>query len=580
MNRLITGLLLLTFITVGCSTQNETPSKSGSQSAKRGDITAIANDTSKDIARVTQVSDGKNGAPIIVLEEQHDSRAAQIELAIVLNRLYHSQNLRHIVLEGYLKEDPAINTDWYERAGKNKQSVHSVAVRLLEEGEINSAEFIKLAYHDSLVIPAETQAEYPYDVPDEREIAVTCVSYLYQLALKSPNPEMSAKLTRMMSEVERLEADPIAREAKLKAIREFIGGKKPSEISDDPWIKEATAYFTEPERAANAHIEAEIAIYEELQKRIAGASVEKDPKQEADVEKFLAFLRKRSTASNTMVTVAASIADRADTPAVAMIIGAAHTSKVSQLLQAAGRPFAVVRPLVLDASADLSSIPLTMYERKRKRLSIYSEGIAKTLLQSFPRSIKPPPVVQQQWFEAKAELYLFTDRIAEAVLGDWSGGGAGPPPNLQPPFGFGDDEFKGKSVYIDPNKISVVPDGETGKRYAVLFPVSLNRDDPVLHQTVWVKAVRSEHGAPAVNERDDVETMLKASLHVVEGSEQSKKPDVAKQADGTNGKRPELLLEKSTMAEDKVGRIKITRATVAAFATSEQAARRCVVSKL
>jgi hypothetical protein len=45
-------------------------------------------------------------------------------------------------------------------------------------------------------------------------------------------------------------------------------------------------------------------------------------------------------------------------------------------------------------------------------------------------------------------------------------GGGGKPPSGKPPYGFAPDEFRGKLVYVDPNKIEVVPEAggrEPGK---------------------------------------------------------------------------------------------------------------------
>lgn len=74
-------------------------------------VNVIANSACKEVGVVKSTSKGKNGVPIIVLEEIHSSRAGQIQHAIALVRLYAKFGLKDIALEGYLIDDTKIDAD-------------------------------------------------------------------------------------------------------------------------------------------------------------------------------------------------------------------------------------------------------------------------------------------------------------------------------------------------------------------------------------------------------------------------------------------------------------------------------------
>ena len=105
------------------------------------------------------VSKGIKGVPILILEENHDSRAGQIQLAITLVRLYNQYGMKHIALEGYLKERPKIRAEWFARAAHGDLTAKvRAAVNLLQEGEISSAEFMKLVYDESMLTRSRPKA--------------------------------------------------------------------------------------------------------------------------------------------------------------------------------------------------------------------------------------------------------------------------------------------------------------------------------------------------------------------------------------------------------------------------------------
>jgi len=70
----------------------------------------------------------------VIFEETHISTLGQIELALMLYRLYRDQGMRHIALEGYL-EGSKLDVKWFHDRAFNPTSKRRVATRLLAQGE-------------------------------------------------------------------------------------------------------------------------------------------------------------------------------------------------------------------------------------------------------------------------------------------------------------------------------------------------------------------------------------------------------------------------------------------------------------
>jgi hypothetical protein len=355
---------------------------------------------------------------------------------------------------------------------------------------------------------------------------------------------------------------------------------KPETLSEDPWVSETINTLKGEARTGSMPLEKEVEFYRGLQSHAQKNSIRLQSDEQSMIDNFVTFLQKRMAASKTMVESVKPIADQSDIYAVAIIVGAAHTDEVCKMLKADNRPFAVVRPNALDVKDDRSMMPMRGFLRKYQGKSIYSGGITDTILEMFPASSghHPPPVLQQQWFEAKSELYLYTERISHDLLG--GGNGAKPPGGgfAGPPYGFADNEFRGNFIYIDPKRIKIVADGANGKGQAVVFPIEMNPNDPVRHKTIWTKAARVGEELPAASERDNVEQMLKDALHEVE-QEKPKNPAIDDELASPKGDEanPSNAKVVPLKIEDEAGRIKITRETMATYGFSEESVARTVL---
>ncbi len=513
------------------------------------DVEAIARDVSQGVGDVSRGTKGTKGAPILIMEEIHTSRAGQIQHAIMLVRLHDRYGLKNIALEGYLKERPEIKTDWFTDAaqGLSPTDKSRIAVRLLQEGEISCAEFVKLVYDDVSLHPIETKSEYEVSVDDEASTAP--MLYLLKIALQSLRQEHMPKLKQLMDEFDQVQrgSDKEAIEKKHTELFDYI-------LSTNDWVQAKVKVLQDRDAVMAMSAEQNLALVKEIVDRAATLSVKLEPPEKSAMERYLAFWNGRIAASKTMVIAAGGIAEKPDVPIVAMVIGAGHTEGMGTLLRDAGRTFAVVTPLSLKNREEMGDLTGAMlFDRKYERLSVFSRGFTETLLKAFPSPSKkkPEPVLGEGWLQGKVELYIYVEKITGSILGPPT-----PPDSGKPPFGFADDAFKGRRIFIDPKRIVIVPDTPDGKGRAVLFPVILNPNDPARRSEIWVKSGRAILRETEVTaaERETVESMLMRALQEVQS---------------------ETIA--SDKVEDEKGRVQITLNTVAGFTTNQEEARKIIL---
>lgn len=498
---------------------------------KELDVGSIARLISNDVCSVSKVNKGKSGVPILIFEENHISRQGQIQEAIALVRLYEKFNLRHIALEGYLKEHKPYNVNWFHQAAKGLplDKKAGVAVQLLGEGEISSAEFMLLVYDDFYIHPIETASEYTVKLDDQAQSAPFI--YLLKIAMNSLEQKHMARLQTFQEELETLEGDK--KEAKRKEMFIYI-------LSANPWTLEKYKILNDTEIFKKLTLEKYMAMMKEIKEKGAVLKIEITSEEKNAMDMYIGFWQKRHLASSTMVGAVEKLSDQGNHSILVMIIGAAHTDRICDLLQASGRPFAVITPLSFSLAMKPGDLTSEMLYRKYDRKSVYSEGFSDILVKTLSSTTqkKPEPVLDEPWFQGKAKLYLFINRIVDKVL---ASGGAGD----KPPFSFSKSDLESRELSIDPNKISVMIEPD-GINKSVLFPVVLNPNNPQKKTTLWVKATNNIANI-SKDEREDVEKMLKKAL------------DKVKTENKMNGK-----------VEDKAGRVQVSFTTVAGFARDQK----------
>jgi hypothetical protein len=482
-------------------------------------VAKIAELVSRGVGTVGKSFQGTRGAPIIILEERHDSLPGQIQHAIVLARLHRDHRLTRIALEGYLNETPKIDTGWFSSARKNTPDGGvRVAVQLLKEGEISAAEFLALAFEDVTLYPTESAAEY--DVTLNPNSAAAPTLYLYQIALKSLKPTQQSKVNEMAAQMKALKGE--AKEEKTREILSYI-------FSADPWVAGKKKKLEGNTDLKVLSLSEHAALLQDIIRRAGELKVDVASEQRSAMENYSAFIQGRARADITMVAATEAISDQKGAGISAMVIGAAHTHSICEKLKAAKRSFAVVTPLALSNGSKERCLSDKQFDRKYHNRSVFGDRALEVLLDQFYSSThqkKPKPVLNEPWFQAKAVLYHYTQQIVEKKLGVNSSGQNPPPP---PPEGpnvggpdFPDDAFNGKYVYIDPRKITIYPandDGKDGgkKQVAeVMFPVVLRVENSKESTQLWVKAAWPNRDIAQIDPdpqgHDLVEKLLKEAL--------------------------------------------------------------------
>jgi len=544
-------------------TQPGTPSSSTSSApVPRAKPEVIAAAIPSAAGIVSQKIEGAKGAPVVVIEETHGSRAGQLESALVLVQLHQKFGLKHILLEGYLKEDPSLNDLKFSSALRDKPDLEKArfASRLVREGDISGVEFMKVVFDDIVIHPAEIAEEYSSDTHTSEAIVLPL--YLAHIALSSLDEEQIPKVEAYSAKLNSQAGTDKTKQARaMLAFSKYV-------ISLDPWSRDKLKKYQDmltPGKSLS--IEEEVDFYQSIVNhgKEIKAHVQDDIQKEMD--NFLTFLKKRAAASKTIVEATAAVADLPEVPLVAVNIGAGHTATVCNLLKGAGRPYVLISPNSLRDKTGRSDMSYDMLERKYAGKPVVADPLANELLESFPlqaeattRKNKPKPVVRQEWFQAKAELYSSTDSIASALSGgggikppkDGStvktggggpggsggkGGGPGgdglPPSGGNPPpdqprgvFLALDDKARkeikdNQFIYIDPDTIEVLP-SRNGHPQEVLFKAVINPNDSTHRKEVWIKAAKAE-GFGAENERPKtIEEVIEKDLEGVKKEKPSK----------------------------------------------------------
>ena len=415
-----------------------------------------------EVATVLNVWEGKRCHPVILIEELHSSRAIAIEIAIVLNRLYRDTGLRTIGLEGYLLDQTPIDTAWFDAAaGRDSRRRAKVATQLLAEGEISSAEFLALTYPDVSVKPIDRRENYPPDPsPRAHVMPRTFLVYIAEQNANESTREVRRALEVAIRHFQSNEEnwDAATREEERAKIAEMLSGYYELLMPLHPWAEKR--YEQLDPAARGFRLGERVKALNEIEQRANRDRIHLSGRERDGLNEALAWWRGRHRASETMVDELETLCVSAAAP-IASTIGAAHTLDMYEYLKARGISVAALSPVSyqrwVNEEADIVDLSNLMYTRKSSQRSVFTEGLAVTLDALFPSQLKKPqPVLNQQWFQAKAELYLITDRIAQIALG---GSGSGAPPrdgSVVPSDFFDEDGLNGQWVSIDRRRIQYV----------------------------------------------------------------------------------------------------------------------------
>lgn len=535
---LLTGLILALIYWSGA--EKTAQAQTAQMRSQREDASEIARAASDKVGAAKQSAPGRTGIPMVVLEERHNSRIGQLQHAIILARLHDQHGLKDIVLEGYLKERPPINTDWFTKAvaEKTPKARARIAARFLKQGDISAAEFMKLVYTDVNLLRSETEDTYNVELPD----GAPGLNFLLAIAQRSLRQGHVPTLQKLKREFDLLKGKPVAQEQKRIALIDFM-------LSVDSWTASRGKAYTNVETMMKMTGDEHLNHVREIKLYAERNSITVPPELQRGIEKEIAFWQKRM-ASNDIIVQAALDAgsSRSAGRVIAINIGSFHTDGVCQLLRRADRSYAVVTPLYAgndtsdvtsDQPGDLTS---EMYDRKNKRLPVFSQGLSALILKEVGGRKKPEPVLAETFFEAEAELSAFVTAIAGAILKPPS-----PPGEGKAPYGLFDSDFDGKHIRIIPAQIQLFSK-QKGRSSAAIIPVVFKRSGA----RVWVGATRKQ------GEEEQQENVVAILEHALR----------------------EVQAEKATprRAEDKTGRVQMDSSTFAIIGKSPLTVKKALQS--
>jgi len=513
-------------------------------------LNGIADSASKDVAQILNIHASKYKNPVIIIDERHDSIPVQIEQAIVLNRLYQEHDMRDIALEGYLVDGKELKYNWFKVAADyDSRIMVKVAIQLLQEGEISAAEFMLLCFDDLNVHPIEDELEY--DVTISGKSYKTISKYFHAIANKLypvNDPELFEEYKRRGKEYYEVKGseDEELIEERRKSYRNAWLKIYEKKFGDNPEVFKLFKKFY-PEKSGYIKKLSELVnSLEQLSQYVKKLDVKLSEENKKSMDELIVFWTARNDASFTLAQKTFPLTKSRNTP-VTLIIGAGHTQDIEDCFISLKQSYIVTSP-----NSILSSIGFGKEYLKRKysQNSLYTEGISKVILESTSSDDfrKPPPVLNQSWFIAKSELYLYVSRISE----DFRILCANKKQFKKAKnYGYSNNYFKGKYVYINPEKISIVREKVSVKSKEVtyqtaIFPVVLNPDKWYKKKTIWVKIDISNHNSN-FDEQINIESLLFKSLK--------------------NAKEQEENF--SSQLEDNDGRLNVNTDTIAVIGNSE-----------
>jgi hypothetical protein len=318
---------------------------------------------------------GRPGRQVIVMEERHDSRAVQVEIAIMLERLYRDHGLRDLALEGAVVEngDPTPGR-FYKLPDACTRT--EVALDLLRQGEVSGAEFMAMVHPDFHLHAIELKSQYSVSESSAAQQAV--FTYLNALAKASLTAGQNQRLTHL-----------------FHLFAPADGSTPPAETM--PRI-----------------IDGLVALAQELNLNMGSAA--------QAIQEDRAFWIVTARRSVTMVGKTVAALSHIPRGLIVLDIGAAHTRGVLSVLRRRSVSAAVLSPLSLSPNQRHGDFTQAEYNRKQERRLVGPHGTLGALLEKRHNS---PPIFGYPPFDEEAQIMVAVIQAAKA------GGGPNWPPNAK-----------------------------------------------------------------------------------------------------------------------------------------------------
>ncbi|MBL6983222.1 MAG: hypothetical protein ISR58_18755 [Anaerolineales bacterium] len=363
--RIISALLLVCLLTSSFApfsiTSQETPS-----------LSEIAAEISEDVGFVEDVYESDSDHTVFIFKENHAFLIGQIEIAIMLNRLYADYDLRNLGIEGYDANEEPLDLTWAHRPPAYVPrtpitSREDVMSYMLAEGEVNSAEFLGMIYEDVVVHGVEDMDLYQIDV--EMQVYMAPDLYLYYIALAQMD-EQEMNLWNGYMDQERFE----------EAFEFALG--------TDEYTTEMKDRFMEDLSADDF-----IAKYEEIIAYADDNEVEIPPELESDMDLMLGQMDVVNQRSEAMVeNILTLLATEEFQGPLAVHVGSTHSSLMAELLKENGVSYVVIDSLSREEGFEGGMLDQEAYMRKVEGLSVGGEGTLGALLDNRK---KPQPTAHK-----------------------------------------------------------------------------------------------------------------------------------------------------------------------------------------
>lgn len=331
----------------------------------------MAGEVAADVGQVMTVVEGDPQRVIFLFEERHDSRLGQVEIAIMLNRLYRDYGMRHIGLEGQPAQKGPLDLTWaheqpYYQPDQPISSREDVIVQTLQDGEISAVEAIGLIYYDVVVDGIDDAGLYAFEIGDSAHSVH--IYYLLNIAWAG------------MSNVERTAYMSLYNDKKYDEAMEFA-------LSTDEWTAEMWGRLSNTVDIASA--EEWLEALDAMKARAAEVNAVLDDQAAADLASLREYIQTVSQRSDIMAANMLALTQAYPGAPLAMNAGAMHTARLVELLTQGGASLVVLRPQSLAEGSTLGLLSPEAYNRKAAGLSVDPDGWLGSFLDG---RRKPEPV--------------------------------------------------------------------------------------------------------------------------------------------------------------------------------------------
>ncbi|MBI4786753.1 MAG: hypothetical protein HY782_06885 [Chloroflexi bacterium] len=337
----------------------------------------VAAKISDNMGKVIKVVEGDPKRMVYLFEERHDSILGQMEVAVMLNRLYEKYGLKHIGLEGRPVEKGPLNLAWahtkpYYKPGDKITAREDVFVHTLMSGEISSAEFIGLIYNDVVVDGIDDAKLHAVTLAAEAGNAP--VVYLINIAYARMNASQRSTFQVLLDQKKDEDAANYA-------------------VSVDRFLTETYQRLSDPVNMIS--LEETLDLLDKIEAEAAKAGYKPTAKTQENFNAMRAWAKQMAQRSDLMVANILKVMAANPGAPVAMTVGAGHTPRMMELLAKAGVAVAQIRPLSLATGSTIGLLSAEQYRWKQEGKTVAPAGSLSALLRG---RNKPDPVTEDKHF--------------------------------------------------------------------------------------------------------------------------------------------------------------------------------------